>query len=71
MQTDPKKRPNIEDVYDNVNELKYKIPNIFKMNDMFKNCKNLEKIYLKSDLNFNLLKSQLKKDNINAQIIIK
>ena len=71
LQTDPKKRPNIEDVYDKVNEMKDKIPNISKMNDMFKNCKNLEKIYLKSDLNFNLLKSQLKKDNINAQIIIK
>ena len=51
-----------------------KLPTIYnensKMDNMFKNCYNLKEIYLKSDLNINLLKNQLKKDNINPKIII-
>ena len=41
-----------------------------KMDNMFKNCNNLKKIYLNSSLNINLLKNQLKKDKINPEIII-
>ena len=128
LQIEPKNRPDIEDVYHKVNELKKKIPKmdndkkisfsfagIFKgckslevidlsradthrvfdysgmcqdcvklnsiklptiynanskMDNMFENCYNLKEIYLKSDLNINLLKNQLKKDNINPEIII-
>ena len=80
LQTDPKNRPNIEEVYNKVNELKEKISktnnntnkkNSTKMDDMFRNCKNLKKIYLINDSNFDLLKNQLEKDNINAELIIK
>jgi len=34
LQIDPKKRPNIEDFYDKINEMKDKIPKISKMNDI-------------------------------------
>ena len=41
-----------------------------KMDNMFKNCHNLQKIYINSSLNINLLKNQLKKEKINPEIII-
>ena len=68
LQSDPKNRPNIKEIYDKVKELK---DNKTTTDNMFRNCNNLKTIYLKSNKNFNMLKSQLEKDNINAQIIIK
>ena len=41
------------------------------MDNMFKNCHNLQTIYVNSSLNINQLKEQLKKDNIAPEIIIK
>jgi serine/threonine protein kinase len=41
-----------------------------KMDNMFKNCHKLQKIYVNSSLNINQLKNQLKKDNICPEIII-
>ena len=42
-----------------------------KMDGMFQNCPNLEKIYINNSLNIDQLKNQLKKDKINPEIIIK
>ena len=79
LQKEPEKRPNIEDVYNKVNELKNKNS---EMNDdkkkrhvildnMFRNCNKLKVVHLNSKYNLNLLKNQLEKDNINPKLIIK
>ena len=72
---DPNKVLDYTEMCQNCVKLKtIKLPTFYnentKMDNMFQNCHNLKTIYINSNLNIDQLKNQLKKDNINPEIII-